>query len=231
MDPAIQAVVFDHDGVLVDSIRPHFLACSALFREHGAELPQGRWAREICGSPDAHPLLFGMLRNSAGAVTRTDAQLQDRLDTLWAEHFTPENVRLMPGVRELLAALRAVGLTLAVASAADESWVRRWLRHYELDGSFATVVTGDQVPRRKPDPAVYLETAARLSVEPRRCVVFEDSVSGVAAARAAGMTVLAVPTPLTSACDYSLAHRVLPDLTVVEVAELSLADPARAGQP
>ncbi|MBB1242619.1 HAD family phosphatase [Streptomyces durbertensis] len=215
MPPDLEAVVFDHDGVLVDSVRGDLLACSALFRDFGARLPGDLWATEVCGRPDGYPGLFRTLRAASG-TDADDADLWRRLEAHWERYLTARHVVLRPGVRELLGALRTAGYPLAVASAADADWVGRWLGHYDLAGSFDVVVTGEQVARRKPDPAVYLEAASRLGVPPERCVVFEDSVTGVAAARAAGMTVLAVPTEATRVCDYSAAHHVLPDLRAVE---------------
>ncbi|MFC5153145.1 HAD-IA family hydrolase [Streptomyces amakusaensis] len=228
--PEAEAVVFDHDGVLIDSVRPDFLACSALFEEHGATLPARLWAEEVCGRPDGYPRLFDLLLDPLGAPGRpgsggspadrpgTHAELRERLSLLWERFMTPEHIRLLPGVRELLPRLRAAGLSLAVASAADREWVSRWLAHFAIGEFFDTVVGGDEVPRRKPDPAVYLEAAARLGVPPSRCVAFEDSLTGVAAAKAAGITVTAVPTKLTRSLDYSAADRVLPGLWAVDLA-------------
>ncbi len=229
---AAEAVIFDHDGILVDTIRPDYLACSALFEEHGATLPARMWAQEVCGRPDGYPRLFDVLLDSAGAPAGSGpsdaadrgttgphghAALQERLSQLWERFMTPEHVRLLPGVRELLTRLRAAGLPVAVASAADAEWVRRWLGHFGIEEYVDTVVGGDEVPRRKPDPAVYLAAAARLGVPPARCVAFEDSLTGVAAARAAGITVTAVPTGLTRSLDYSAADHVLPGLWAVDL--------------
>ncbi|WP_437312963.1 HAD family hydrolase [Sorangium sp. So ce385] len=222
-DP-VKAVIFDHDGVLVNTVAADFLACSALFAEHGTVLPATLWAREVCGHADGYSRLFDILLASAGHG-HTPERLRERLTELWDRHFVPEHVSLMPGVRELLAQLRDAGTALAVASSSDAGWVRRWLLYYDLERYFDAVVTGDQVRRRKPDPAVHLAAAAALGVAPCHCVVVEDSLTGVAAARAAGMRVIAVPTELTRMCDYSAADQVLPGLTDVDPARLLLAPP------
>ncbi|WP_437623810.1 HAD family hydrolase [Sorangium sp. So ce1151] len=219
----VEAVIFDHDGVLVNTVAADFLACSALFAEHGAAFPATLWAREVCGHADGYSRLFDILLASAGHGQTTE-RLRERLTELWDRHFVPEHVSLMPGARELLARLRDAGTALAVASSSDADWVHRWLRYYGIEHHFDAVVTGDQVRRRKPDPAVYLAAAAALGVAPRRCVVVEDSLTGVAAARAAGMRVIAVPTELTRMCDYSAADQVLPGLTDLDPAWL-LPDP------
>ncbi|OII65651.1 hypothetical protein BJP40_16355 [Streptomyces sp. CC53] len=207
-----RAVVFDLDGTLVDSVRPDFLACTALFEEHGARLPHDVWAREVCGRPEGYARLFALLRETAPAPGTDDERLRRRLADHWDTFMTPAHIRLLPGVPDTLERARAAGLRLAVASSSDGAWVRRWLRHFALDHLFDAVVTGDDVTARKPAPEPYLRAAAALGCAPNRCVAVEDSLTGVAAARAAGTTVVAVPTPLTSGLDYGAADRVLPDL-------------------
>ncbi|MFE2270923.1 HAD family hydrolase [Streptomyces lavendulae] len=209
------AVIFDLDGTLVDSVRPDFLACGALFAEYGQRLPEEFWAREVCGRPEGYPALFALLRGRSGAAP-DDAALRRRLGRLWELHMTPDRVRLLPGVPGALERARAAGLRLAVASSSDGDWVRRWLRHYRLGRHFDAVVTGDDVTRRKPDPEAYLRAAAALGAAPGRCLAVEDSLTGVAAARAAGMTVVAVPTALTRGLDHGAADRTLSDLSALE---------------
>ncbi|MDX2938361.1 HAD family hydrolase [Streptomyces ipomoeae] len=213
----VAAVIFDFDGVIVDSIRPDLLACSDLYREYGdGGLPVEWWAREVCGRPDSYERLFDrLLTTHKGARHLDRAGLRRRLDELWNAYFTEEHVRLMPGVRETLTRLHAAGLPLAIASASPRRWVERWLRHYGLTRWFTTVVTGDDVTARKPDPAAYLEALRRLGVAAESSVAFEDSLSGIAAARAAGVTVVGVPTPTTRFLDHSTAHVVLDDLSAV----------------
>ncbi|MFG2617192.1 HAD family hydrolase [Streptomyces sp. NPDC048507] len=212
-----EAVIFDLDGTLVDSVRPDHLACAALFEEHGHRLPRGLWAREVCGRPDGYPRLFARMRDLGGGGPQPDdTLLRARLEALWERYMTPEHVRLLPGVPGALERARAAGLRLAVASSSDGDWVRRWLRHYRLGRHFDAVVTGDDVVRRKPDPEAYLRAAAALAAAPGRCLAVEDSLTGIEAARAAGMTVVAVPTALTRSLDHGRADHVLPDLSALE---------------
>lgn len=207
----VRAVVLDLDGTLIDTVTADFRACSALFAEQGRELPKEWWAREVCGDADGYPRLFALLAGEQEA-------LRGRLTELWDVHFVPEHIRLLPGVRPALTRLRESGRPLAVASSSDGEWVRRWLDHYRIGHFFAAVVSGDQVPRRKPDPAVHLRAAAELGVPPGECLAVEDSTVGVTAARAAGMRVAAVPTPYTAGCDYSAADVVLPSLAALDLA-------------
>ncbi|GAA4931261.1 HAD family hydrolase [Streptomyces coeruleoprunus] len=215
---AHEAVVFDLDGTLMDSVQPDFLACTALFAEYGARLPRDVWAREVCGRPEGYPRLFALLRRAGAAAS--DERLRSRLAELWNVFMTPAHIRLLPGVPEVLERSREAGLRLAVASSSERRWVRRWLRHFALDHHFDAVITGDDVERRKPAPDAYLRAAAALGAAPARCVAVEDSLTGIAAARSAGLTVVAVPTALTRDLDHGAAHLVVRDLRTVDLAAL-----------
>ncbi|MGK5642054.1 HAD family hydrolase [Streptomyces sp. URMC 126] len=219
------AVIFDLDGTLVDSVRPDFLACEALFAEYGVPLPRALWAREVCGRPEGYPRLFARLRDRYGGGAPDDALLRRRLAAHWDVFMTPDHVRLLPGLPHVLEQARAAGLRLGVASSSDGPWVRRWLRHYGLDRYVDAVVTGDDVPRRKPAPDAYLAAAAALGAAPARCVAVEDSLTGVTAARAAGMTVVAVPTALTRDLDHTAADLVVSGLPAVDFTRPRLLAP------
>ncbi|WP_308013840.1 HAD family hydrolase [Streptantibioticus parmotrematis] len=207
----VEAVVFDHDGTLVDSITPDYEACSQVFREYGAELPAAVWAADVCGNTDGYPALFARLAESIGRHDAA-ARMRERLSELWAASLLPGSVPLMPAVRDVLDGLRESGVRLAVASAAPRTWVTGCLEHHRLLDRFQAVVAAEDVERRKPAPDAYLAAAARLGVPPERCVAVEDSLTGVDAALAAGMRVIAVPTPVTRSLDYSRADHVLPGL-------------------
>jgi HAD superfamily hydrolase (TIGR01509 family) len=206
-------VIFDHDGVLVDSVGPDFAACSALFDELGVELQADDWARQVCGRLDAYEGMFDRLVQAQPGLDR-DA-LRRRLRELWAVHLTEETIHVLPGARELAASLHGDGVPLAVASSSDGWWARRWLRHFDLELYFAAIVAREDVARVKPEPDVYFEAARRLGVAPTDCLVFEDSLTGISAAKAAGMAVIAVPTEHTRGLDHSGADAVVTHLTEV----------------
>jgi HAD superfamily hydrolase (TIGR01509 family) len=121
----------------------------------------------------------------------------------------------MPGVSRLLPQLRDAGYPLAIATASDRNWTSRWLTHFNLQAYFQAIATRDDVAHSKPAPDVYLMAARRLNVPPERCLVFEDTVVGTQAAKAAGMTVVAVPSQITKILDFSLADRVIDSLEQV----------------
>ena len=198
-----EAIIFDHDGTLVDTESPDFEACRILCAEQGIELPLDYWARTVVGHRNGYDVMYEELLRSSDM---SRIQMHRRLDQLWSE--TQEKASVMPGVKALLPELKRLGYRLAVATASDRDWTDRWLRHFDLLPYFEVVATGDEVPNNKPAPDVYLHAAAQLGVDPRRCLVFEDSLAGVEAASAAGMVVVAVPNHVTHSLNFQRAHVV-----------------------
>jgi HAD superfamily hydrolase (TIGR01509 family) len=121
----------------------------------------------------------------------------------------------LPGVRQTLRACRSRGWRTGLASNSPSALCKHVVGALQLDGAFDVVLAADRVARGKPAPDIYLETARRLGVPPARCLVFEDSVSGVCAAREAGMTVVAIPSPGQTFDSIPHApHAVFPSLSV-----------------
>jgi HAD superfamily hydrolase (TIGR01509 family) len=210
--PLPAAVLWDLDGTLVDT-EPFWIECEfALVAEHG-----GRWSLK-----DAHALVGNDLLTSAeylrvnGGVDLPPAEIVDRLlDGVVAR--VREHVPWRPGARRLLAELVALGVPCALVTMSY-----RRLADAVVDslppGTFATLVTGDEVDNGKPHPEAYLEAAARLGVPPGRCVAIEDSPTGVASAEAAGVAVLAVEHLV--AVPAGPGRRIVKELTSIRPADL-----------
>jgi len=219
----LEALIFDFDGLILDTETPEVEVWQAIYREHGFELPVHEWAKTIGG--------YGVSTFDAaihlGGLTGLDpAPLRARYR---AESDTVIHARpIQPGVMELLAGGKARGLKLAIASSSPHAWVDSHLARLGLAGYFEAVVCSEDVPpgRTKPNPDLFLEAAARLGVRKEAAVVFEDSPNGVNAARAAGIFVVAVPNPLTESLGVHGA-----DLTVRSLAEVSLEDLMRMRVP
>ncbi len=209
---AFDAIIFDHDGTLVDTESPDFEACKMLFAEYGLSLSLEHWAEKIVGRMDGYDNLFNEIAQT-GNNGATPADMWQRLKELWS--ITLENVELMPGANSLLNQLQGASYPLGVATAADKAWVTRWLTHFNLLPYFQAIATGDDITHNKPAPDVYLFAAAQLNVKPQRCLVFEDSVAGAQSAKAAGMTVIAVPSHVTKTLDFSQADGVIDGLEYV----------------
>jgi beta-phosphoglucomutase len=192
---ATAACIFDMDGVLIDSGAHHRSAWQALVKEVGARPADPDFWR--CGigrrSEDALPLILG--RPIPDAELR---QLAQRKRQLYAE-FSRQGTQTVDGVVAFVGALARQRVPRAVGTSATRPDVDVLLGELGLLHRFEAIVTAEDVSRGKPDPQVYLEAARRLRIEPARCLVFEDSLSGIAAALAAGMRAVGVATSHPSA--------------------------------
>jgi HAD superfamily hydrolase (TIGR01509 family) len=203
------AIIFDHDGTLVDTETPDIRACQMLYNEFNAPFDPQQWARLVAGSMSGYDILLEQLAAFHGnGLTRND--MWQRLRELWA--ITHQQVELAPGVRQLLPQLHAAGYLLGVASASDRKWIERWMLAFGLLPYFQSIASSDDVRHNKPAPDVYLFAANQLGVAPENCLVFEDSLTGVQSAKAAGMVVVAVPSHITQNLDFSHADAVIAGL-------------------
>jgi HAD superfamily hydrolase (TIGR01509 family) len=211
-------VVFDLDGVIVDSEPTHERATAEYLAGIGVTLDPalatamlGRRVRDLTDTV------------AAQAGVPPEEAFAGREAVFW-RLLEQDPLRPMPGLRPALARLTAAGLRLAVASSGTRAYVAHVLDRLGVVGAFAAVVSGEEVADGKPDPAVYLLAAERLGADPAACVAVEDAPHGIAAARAAGMRVVAVPNAHTEALDLSKADAVVTDL---EAAAAWILGPAR----
>jgi beta-phosphoglucomutase len=177
------AVIFDMDGVLVDSYQAHFLSWRIVAASHGRSMSReefeagfGRTSREIIAA------LWPASVSSDEDIARLDAEKEAAFREILADDFPA-----MPGVESLLESLHAAGFALAVGSSGPPENVDLVLDRLGKRSLFGAVVHGMDVTRGKPDPQVFLLAAERLGVPPRHCAVVEDAPLGIAAAKAAGM--------------------------------------------
>jgi len=215
----IDAVVFDMDGVLVDT--------EHLWDEVREELTT-EWGGRY--TPEAQEAMMGMSSREWSRYLHETVGLREQPETINAEVVRRMLARyevelpVLPGAVAAVRRLHGEGFRLAVASSSNRELIDAVLRRLELDELFAVTVSSEEVARGKPAPDVYLEAARRLDVDPTRCVAVEDSASGIRAAHAAGMRVLAYPNRHypPSAEALALADRVLASLSELELsAELS----------
>ena len=181
-------VIWDVDGTLVDTAELHFRAWSRLAAEIGRPFTRAEFAATFgMRNPEIIRRLF-----FPDADDRRCRVLGERKEDLYRASVREEGVQLLPGAGRLLAAFAAAGWPQAVGSSAPPGNLDLLLGVTDTRRYFAVVVTGDDVTRGKPHPEVFLTAAAKLGADPRRCVVFEDAVAGVEAAKAGGMRCVAV---------------------------------------
>jgi HAD superfamily hydrolase (TIGR01509 family) len=184
----LQAVLLDMDGTLVDTEGFWWDAEVEVFAELGHVLDDS-WRHVVVGGP--------MARSAGFLLEATAADISlDELTVLLNATFTErleDGIPLMPGARRLLTELAAHGVPTALVSASHRTVMDRVLRSLGPE-NFALSVAGDELERTKPHPDPYLTAARRLDADPARCVVVEDTATGVASAQAAGCQVVAVPS-------------------------------------
>jgi HAD superfamily hydrolase (TIGR01509 family) len=182
------AVVFDNDGLLLDTEGAWTRAERALFARHGAVFGPDH-KRELLGS--SHLVAAGKLEVMLGRPGHGKALMAELDALVMAE--AQHDIVPRPGAPELIAALREAGVPIAVASNSRRAFLDRVLATAGVAGCFPVTVAGDEVPRPKPWPDIYLEACRRLGADPARSVALEDSPTGAQAASAAGLTVVGVP--------------------------------------
>ena len=204
---APEAVVFDMDGLMLDSERAITDCMIRAAREAGHALPSSLWPELVGGGEEACRLrLIEHLGEAA-----TDAML-DHVDVLY-DAVVDAGVPHRPGIVALLDWLERRAVPRAVATSTRRPLALRKLRIAGLLDRFHAVCTSSDVPRPKPAPDVYMLAAERLGVAPARCVVLEDSVPGVRAALAAGMLPVQVPDMVEpDAAVRALGHRIVASL-------------------
>ena len=214
ISPMLASVIFDFDGIVLDSETPEYESHRRIYERYGVTLTVDEWCGVIGTWSEGHDeQWFRRLCERAAEAPPRDAYFEERRRLF--EEIVPADP--MRGVRELLAALRDAHVPLAIASSAPARWVVGAVERLGIAPFFTAIVTGDQVTHRKPAPDVYLTAARRLDADPHRSVAIEDSSAGIAAARAAGMKAVAIPHWLTERHDLSGA-----DLTVEHAGLLTL---------
>jgi beta-phosphoglucomutase len=206
------AVIFDMDGVLVDSYHAHFESWQIVAAEQGLALTEADFAAQFGRTNQEIIAVYW------GADRYTDdevAALGNRKEAAFRE-ILQADFPAMPGARELLLALHDAGFALAVGSSGPPENIELVLGALGARRLFGAVVTASDVTRGKPDPQVFLLAAERLGVLPGRCAVVEDAPAGIAAAKAGGMTGIGLASTGRTRRSLSAA-----DLVVDSLGELS----------
>lgn len=214
MSARFRALVFDFDGLILETEGPDYQSWREVYQEHGRELPMSIWG-DVIGRGHHH---FDPYRALVAQLGH-DLDRERVLGRRRARHLEMiAGLEILPGVRETVDQARQMGLALGVASSSSRSWVLGHLERLGLDG-FSCVRCRDDVERTKPDPDLYLAVCECLGVRPEEAVALEDSANGIAAAKAAGLRCVAVPNLMTAGLDLTSA-----DLRLHSLAEISLAD-------
>lgn len=213
----LKALIFDFDGLILDTETPEVLVWQSIYKEQGFELPVEEWEKTVggYGISDFDPAQNLSLL-SQGRLDPASLRARYRLEADAIIHANP----ILPGIMDMIGAAKDHGLKVAIGSSSPHSWVDTHTQRLDIYQHFDHIICQDDVApgRTKPHPDIYLKALETLQVDRTEAVVFEDSPNGVLASKRAGVFVVAVPNPLTAKMN------VQGDMTLSSLTELSLQD-------
>ncbi len=212
----IRGLIFDFDGLILDTETPDYDTWEELFQSYQVHLPYELWVA-----------FTGMYWNTEELLNKLEELVGDKLDlnAIWERKLQMYRERVLqevarPGVVAYLDAAAQMGLRTAIASSSDWLWISENLGRIGLVERFETICTADDVTNTKPDPELYQLALARLGLQGSEAIVFEDTVNGIAAAKAAGCYGVAVPNKATRQLNFSQADLVIPSMAEMPLKEL-----------
>lgn len=212
----IRVLIFDFDGLILETEEPIFLAWQEIYNEFGCQLSMESWSSTI-GTSDFELEPLAELERQYGAPIDRDVVLA-RHHAREAQFIQEKTV--LPGVCQYLEDARHLGLKLAVASSSDRAWVAGHLNNHGLLAYFDTIKTSDDVQRTKPDPDLFMAVLKELNLMPDQALVLEDSPHGVKAAQRAGIFAVVVPNVMTRDLEFEQPHLRLNSLEEMDLETL-----------
>ncbi len=199
-----KAILFDMDGVIIDSEPVRQMLEKQLFKKLGIDVTDQEHQSYVGTTSEG--MWHGIKNNHE--IPHSVEELVEMEQSNYLNHLEKHNDQHpMPGVIDLIKNLHENGMTLVVASSACMKNIEIVVKKFELEKYFTKLVSGEEVPKGKPAPDVFLEAAKRINMTPKECVVIEDAMNGVIAAKAAGMKCVGISSP----------HRVPQDLSKADL--------------
>lgn len=206
----LRAILFDHDGTLVDSEPEHFRMWKQVLARYGIALTEQQYIAHYAGVPNRTSAIDVVNRFGLDV---DPAIISEAKSAVAREHLATGAYPLMSGALDAITEFRRAGLTLGVVTGASAHAVEATLRVHGLQQHFETVVSGDEVRANKPAPDCYLLALERLGLSAADCIAIEDTQHGLQAARGAGIRCLVLPTALSREHDFAGAEVVLDGLS------------------
>ncbi len=211
--PDITALIFDFDGVILDTETPEFIIWQEIFVAHGVVLERSVWNQFIGAASGTFDVYSHLAELSGRDIDRVAMRAEMRGRYLAQIDANP----VMPGILDYISGAKSLGLKVGLATSSDNAWVEGHLSSRGLLGYFDAITTKEDVTNAKPDPEIYIKAAARLGTAPENAIAIEDSLNGVTAAKRAGLNCVVVPNPMTASMDFEHA-----DLRLDALSDMSL---------
>lgn len=211
----LKAVIFDFDGLLIDTESCDYQAWLEIYREYNLDYPLHEW-QQLIGRyfPIPEPLV--RLDKLKGPLDRNLIDTRRKKRSLELALQKP----LLPGVRDLINLLQENGTRMAIASSSPRSWLDHFLAPHGLGHFFEVIVTGDTVNQVKPSPDVFLSAIEQMGIDKHKTLVLEDSRNGLLAAKSAGLRCVIIPSTLTRGMDFNEADLIVDSLNATSLSEL-----------
>lgn len=225
----IKTVIFDMDGVLVDTEPLHQNAFFQHFAELGLTVSTEKYATFLGASTRN---MYQQLRAEFGLTEDVETLMSRKREFFGKAFDESTELELLPGARELVLDLHRAGMPLQLASSASKETIRRVFKRFDLYPYFDNLVSGEDFPQSKPHPALFLHAAQLAGEPPYECLVIEDSANGVTAAKAAGMYCIGYSSEHSSGQDLHHADQIVSHLGQLSAAQImELATSASATKP
>jgi HAD superfamily hydrolase (TIGR01509 family) len=205
----LKGLIFDFDGLILDTELPEFQAWQEIYQSYGLDLPLSEWSKAIGTSSACFDPCYYLEEQTGARVDHNGLNALQKTRAL-AIIYTLE---MLPGVMDMLNAARKRGMKLGLASSSPRESIHSHLDRLGLKPYFDAVCTGDQVACIKPNPDLYQCALKRMGLEPDEAIAFEDSPNGITAAKAAGLYCIAVPNALTRQLDVNHADLIIHSMT------------------
>ena len=211
----IEAIVFDFDGLIVDTETPEFDSWQEIFQSYGVPLERRLWDAAIGRHSKSFNIYQHLAEVSGQRIEREE--LRPKMRRRYLELIARNPV--LPGVEDYLVSAKDMRLKLAVASSSSPGWAAGHLKERGLAHFFEFVLSAGDVTNAKPDPELYEMSVERLGVQPENALAIEDSAHGLTAAKAAGLHCVVVPNPMTKGMNFDSA-----DICLNSLSEMALGD-------
>ena len=215
----IRALIFDFDGLILDTETPEFLAWQSIYREHGYELPAHEWGKIVGGYGISNfDAAEHLARLAHGRLDAVSLRARHQAESAAVIASSP----ILPGVENIIHEAKKLGLKLAIASSSSHSWVDTHMKRLGIFDHFDKIICAEDVPpgRTKPNPDLFLEVLDQFKIRANEAVVFEDSPNGVKASQSAGIFVVLVTNPTTSPLVFDGKFLELNSLAEMRLSEL-----------